>query len=267
MINEVYARTKHVRPYIFEVVSKDASLKYFGARHSANPHDVMFEHLHTIFLDFKPDVVFVEGLQSEKVKENIVDLVTSISYSEAIKRGGESVYTVKLALEHGVPWICPEPEDRDLYAHLVSLCGFSQSHVAAWNLMRLVPQWQRRDEEMSFEVYAESYVYWFKKNTEWPDFDYSYAHAMEAIEGVLGEKLNLDDRVRAGELVDPICWDHICVEWTVINRIAKASSEYRDEHIVTSIGKRLLEGGRVLVVYGASHAVIQEPAFRFLLKE
>lgn len=265
MTPQQYATTRHETPYTFQIKNERAALYYFGTHHSASPDDPVFETIHTQLISFRPDIVFVEGMQSKRVNDEIERTVAAMSYAEAIERGGEPVYTVKLAMEHGVEWRCPEPEDEDLYAHLVSQRGFSRSHVAAWHLLQLLPQWQRRKEEVNFKDYTNRFRELFAEKTQWPDFDYSYEYAMGVAAKVIGHQVKLHDREEACELTDPIPWGKSHKLWTVLNRVCQESSVYRDEEIVRQLGEHLGEGKRVFVVYGASHAVMQEPALHHVL--
>ncbi len=50
-------------------------------------------------------------------------------------------------------------------------------------------------------------------------------------------------------------------------RVVEASSLFRDRNIVIEIAKTLETHNRIFVVYGASHAVMEEPALRKLFEE
>jgi pheromone shutdown protein TraB len=54
---------------------------------------------------------------------------------------------------------------------------------------------------------------------------------------------------------------------TILNEIARASSEYRDQFMVKKIARTVCEQKRVFAVVGGSHVVMQEPAIRKLLSE
>lgn len=67
------------------------------------------------------------------------------------------------------------------------------------------------------------------------------------------------------DFVDPIPWEHNKNNQTVINQIARATSQYRDRFMVSEIAKALQTHKKIFVVFGASHAVMQEPALKELL--
>ena len=55
-------------------------------------------------------------------------------------------------------------------------------------------------------------------------------------------------------------------EFSVNNRVAQASSIYRDTTIVSKILEYWNQDRSLFVVFGLAHAVIQEPALREILK-
>jgi hypothetical protein len=54
---------------------------------------------------------------------------------------------------------------------------------------------------------------------------------------------------------------------TTLNEISRASTDYRDRFMVAKISRAVREQKRVFAVVGWTHAVMQEPAIRALLKE
>jgi hypothetical protein len=51
-----------------------------------------------------------------------------------------------------------------------------------------------------------------------------------------------------------------------INLVLREMSLVRDRYIVKQINKYWQEGKNIFIVYGASHAVMQEPAIRYMLE-
>jgi hypothetical protein len=60
--------------------------------------------------------------------------------------------------------------------------------------------------------------------------------------------------------------DPACFPGTILNEIARASSEYRDRFMVGQISRFACQE-RVFAVVGGSHVVMQEPAIRKLLSD
>ena len=54
-------------------------------------------------------------------------------------------------------------------------------------------------------------------------------------------------------------------DYSNINRILRESSLVRDKYIVKQIQKYWKEGKDIFIVYGASHAVMQEAAIRYIV--
>ncbi len=266
MTAKQYAEIEHETPYIFELQNDHAHLLYFGARHTATLPSDMFDSIRHAFERLQPRVVFVEGLQTKSANAEANTKVASMSYAEVIHEGGEPMYTVKLAVEHDVHWRCPEPEDADLYRYLEQVGGYSRQQLAAWNVLHVLPQWQRQETLCNFEDYAAGFIRMFKQATQWEGFDYSYEHTIKIAEEILGRKIKLNDEQEANDRIDPIPWPGSERHWSVINEICQASSRFRDEEIVRQIYEEIEKGGNIFVVYGSSHAAMQEPAFKYLFR-
>ena len=102
----------------------------------------------------------------------------------------------------------------------------------------------------------------FKESTNWKGFDYSYERAIQLGEQILGKSIDVENEPEALDFIDPIPWEEKKDKQTTLNRIGEASSLFRDKKIVSDIADALKTHKRVFVVYGASHAAMQEPALR-----
>ncbi|MAZ29830.1 hypothetical protein CL655_00930 [bacterium] len=261
---EQYARTRHDTPYLYTLGSGEDALTFVGARHSNDPYDKLFSIIPEHFDSFKPDVVAVEGVQSMSGAAGTERFIAGLTRQEAITRGGESIFTIKHALEQGVPWFCPEPSDAALMRHLV-LHFYDRETLVAWYVLRLLGQYHRRAENMPFVAYVAPFLSYLEQATSWSDVSFTYNQALETAAAVLSQEPNLYNADRAIEYTDPIPWSNRWEQQTVFNEITRTALAFRDRHIIKRISDELLRGQRVLVVYGAGHAVMQEPAYRLLL--
>lgn len=261
MTAEEYAQIRHERPYIFELKDGDKELSYFGARHSYDPENSQFSELEKVFDEVSPDIVFVEGISKVGNKKERNEKVKSTSRDEMIKNIGEPGLAIKLAVEKGIEWRSPEPSGKDLYNFCVEQ-GFSKDEIFAWVILHLLPQYQRGVEKSGFKNYVHRFIERFREDTNWENFDYTYENGVKIAEQIIGRQIDVENESNAGDFVDPIPWDAKKENQTVINRVGRATSVFRDRKIVSEIIEAFNNHKKVFVVFGASHAVMQEPALK-----
>jgi len=263
MTAEEYAQMDHETPYVFDLKIGDKELHYFGSPHVSDPSSPVFTQIEAAFNKANPDIVFVEGVHvlGDIMKFN--ERIKADSREEAIEHMGESGFALKLGVEKGTEWRSPEPTDEDLYNELLAK-GFSKEQVFAWDVFRILPQYKRQMKREGFEKYVSGFIDRFKRTTNWENFNYSYERAIKLGEQIFGEAVDIENDQRALDRIDPIPWNEKKEKQTILNGISEASSLFRDRKIVSDIAGALKTHKRVFVVYGASHAVMQEPALRRL---
>lgn len=260
---EQYAQKKHTKPYLYTLGTGDDALTFIGAEHSTDPSHEQFAVIGNKMFEQKPDMLLVEGVQAIDGMASTEKFIKGLTEHEAITRGGESIYAVKRAIECGIPWGCPEPEDTDLYSYLIQ-SYYSRTEVFAWHLLRFLPQFLRRDEQLNFRGYVAPFLAQFKQATGWSHFDYTFENAYTAATQMLGHEINEHNLDIAYSYTDPVPWSHRWDQQTIFNEISRIASAYRDDYLVTTVATEMLAGKKVMVVYGASHAVMLEPVFRDL---
>ncbi|HTE48604.1 MAG TPA: hypothetical protein VK675_01720 [Candidatus Paceibacterota bacterium] len=265
MTAEEYSHTEHVTPYIFELQAGDKKLRYFGSPHVRDPQNPLFAEIETAFNEVNPDIVFMEGVSIHGDKTDFDERVKAASREEAIELMGESGFTLKLCAEKGIEWRSPEPTDTDLYNDLLAK-GFSKEQIFAWDVFHILPQYNRLTDKKGFKPYVQGFVERFKQATNWEGFDYSYERAIQLGEQLLGRYIDVENEPDASDFIDPIPWEEKKGKQTILNRIGETSSLFRDRKIVSDIANALETHKRIFVVYGASHAAMQEPALRKLLE-
>ncbi len=251
-------------PYTYEMHSGERHLHYFGSSHPGNDIDhPEYRELEEVFRAANPDIVIVEGanMQSQERKKAFTERLNALSHKESVARYSETGLAIKLATENNIDWVCPEPTLRSQIEHVLQ--SQTKEEVFAWYVLRHLPQYQRNEPKNGFETYSQTFIESFKSETNWPDFDYTYDHALRVAEHVVGDAIDVEHIQDASALVDPIPWKGR--PYTTLNRINATVSRFRDEEIVRTIAKTLEQHKNVLVVYGGSHAVMQEPALRALL--
>jgi hypothetical protein len=240
------------------------ALTCFGADHSHDPQHTQLVQIEKIFTERNPELAIVEGIHYG-IRERFETYVRSLSREEAVIKGGESIFTVWLALQKGILWHCPEPEPTT-HIHHLEASGFSRDELLAYEIMHVLPQYHRQTgAETGFKDYAtKGFIEHLKRRTQWPDFDYSYERGLGLAEAIVGHPIDVEgcDYNTAIEYITPIPSTENQATWTTLNEIAKTSSIYRDEGIVLDILAKLREHRRILAVYGSSHPKRWEPALR-----
>src|SRR5258708_7181351 len=100
MSAEEYSRIKHESPYVYEIAGAEKALTYFGAGHSHDPKDPMFDTLEKKFPSAKPDIVFIEGWRG--VKNMPTEYFKDKTKEEIIIQDGDPGFTASLAIKNGI---------------------------------------------------------------------------------------------------------------------------------------------------------------------
>lgn len=267
MTFEEYAEMHHETPHVFTVENGGKQVVYFGTEHSRDPDNPMFGEIEQKFREANPQIVFVEGMGGlEDRKQEAIKKLKERSNEEVIRELGEPGFTLKLAVEASVDMESPEPKFSDEINHLIQ-GGFSQDEIFAFYMYRQVEQYHRTPKKPELEKYLEPYIDELQRATRWKGFDYSVDHLEEVGKRIWGEKSGLDNAEIAKERIDPVPWPDMRDKQTVVNEIARQSSYHRDRYIVERMKKVMTNKNRLFVIFGASHAVMQEQAIRKLFSD
>lgn len=265
MTVQEYSGIRHRTPYVFELSRGEKHLTYFGASHENRPNHPQFAELQDAFENAKPDIVLVEGMRDlRENKQEFARWAQSMTRDEIIRHVGEPGLSIKLAFDKGIEAHSPEPGDADVYNHLLSQ-GFTKDEVFSYMVFRMLPQYQSSDEKVDFRDYVKRTINQFAQTTQWENYDYSYEHAMSIGESIVGHSVQPETSLRAEDYVDPIPYPDVTE--TAFHRVARATSLYRDTFMVREIAEVLRSHNRLFIVFGSSHAIMQEPALRELMKE
>jgi len=264
-----YQDVEHKVPYVYKLEDESGEIGYFGSPHVNNPEDEVFSEIEQTFGQTRPDIVLVENMppgDTEDIRQN----ARTYSREEVIRGLGESGFVIQLAAQNNIEFDSPEPSDEELFAHLEE--QFKREEIFAWCVLRALAEYHQEtfsnpDQDDSFERYIEPMIEEFTEATDWEDFDYSYEHAIRVGEQLLGQSITPEQETDAESMVDPTPWED--QEQTVLNRIGEEASLFRDKQIVKRIAdlKEQNTYQSIFVMYGASHAVMQEQALRELFNE
>jgi hypothetical protein len=290
-----YRELEHPTPYVFESSKGGLELLYFGAKHIEDPEDPMFDEIKSRFETFAKNhspenslVVIEGGLRPDNADE------------ESARRSGEPGFTQYLAREKNYEVASPEPADREIFGALVE-AGYAKEDIAvAQFVMRFnyAVRTQKRNPTMDdiehayFECEPFLETGWAgelpsnevlkKLKQDDPqaferfrkEVDRRILERLEArFSAVTGKRLRSQAEAREDEIPvdpklveahdDPADAAGVGSPYVAIHAL---TSELRDRAIVRTIGQALAKGKSVFTVYGASHAVMQEPALKKIME-
>ncbi len=255
-----FAAGRGKRTYVYEVENGEKKIVYFGAWHTNDPEDQLFDEIKAKFDEIQPDIVFIEGWWSINGRKDQVREALSKRNIEDIKTEGEPSFVLKLAVDAGIDFESPEPITPDEIIYLVEQ-GFSKRDIFFFYVYRDISQYQRQNENGTNEGCAE-YLKPFIKNIRsssgWSEEE------LDSFEKEVLAELDVNDHEKYHRQVDPIPWDD--APQTKINEITKASGVCRDRYMVERVVEAMKTHNKLFVVFGTAHAVMQEPAVREVMK-
>jgi len=251
---EEYNKKEILFPYIFQIKNKKQLLLYFGASHTHNSQDDQFDNIKKYWQDFlkntknKQCLVLIEGGQRKIYKNS----------NKAILNDGEAGYITYLSAQSNIEINSPEPPDNFVINKLLK--KFSKNKIYYNYFANLILQWHRLDPVPNLEKYLGNYFYQDKHEFNWKDFEFSLDHMKKIHQDLFNKKFNPLDEDFFYNITTPT--ENTCT----INKVSQERGLIRDVYIVEQIIKYWKEGKNLFIVFGFSHAIVQEPALIKLLK-
>lgn len=261
MTFEEYAGKKHDPVYVFNVEFGTKKVTYFGAEHSLDPENPMFSRIEEEFKKADPQIVFVEGMYFSSGKQGAIEKYKAADKESVIKNHGESVYAFKLAADAGIEVDSPESAYKDEINSLLEK-RFSKEEIFCFYGYRQINGLHRLTDKYKFNEELTRYVSIFQRDSQWKDFNYSIEHLEKIGKSIWGETrgdIMANDKYRT----TPVPPEDKKL-FTIINRINQEVTHFRDCNVVRRIIDALKTHNRLFVIFGSSHAVMQEPALRYL---
>lgn len=261
MSYEEYATVRHATPYMFKLENNKQRLFYFGANHACDPHDPQYAALETFWQEFldktegRPRIVLVEG-NTRRLTTNKEEAITTA--------GGEGGYITFLAHQENIPVVCPEPQKSRLVRELLKQFtieeilyrDFAQSALQACRYRQI--HGTSFDHEAFIADCLADFSYFFTTCF------YARTFTMGTIQEIhhrhFDHELDLYDKTFFATITDP------AAQHCIINKICRQASMLRDKAIVDYIRDEITNHKNIFVVYGATHAVMQEEAISILMK-
>lgn len=251
---EEYSSHHHEVPYFYLIKCAQQSLYYFGVKHTRDPHHPQFNLLLEKWQDFLFEtalakrIVFIEGRAS-------TDQITTLE--ESINNRGETGAAIFLSNQEHIPFYRPEPETKYEVEELLK--EFSREDIFYFYVSRAVGSSLRVSSSKDHTKILDLKIKQYQNELQWSDFDFSRGNFEKIHQKIFNKKINFDDKDFFIKISNPKLSE------TKINIITKKASTIRNNFILNQIEKYWLEGYSIFIVYGASHAVMQEPAIRSLV--
>ncbi|OGZ63862.1 MAG: hypothetical protein A3A98_01065 [Candidatus Staskawiczbacteria bacterium RIFCSPLOWO2_01_FULL_40_39] len=262
MTFEEYARKKHDPVYIFDVEFGSKKVTYFGAEHNHNPESPMFDRIEAEFKKADPQIVFVEGMYfSQGGKQKAIEKYKNTDRESVIKNHGESVYVFRLAADAGIEVDSPESSLSDEITFLLQQ-EFSKEQIFCFYGYRQINGLHRLADKSKFNEELTRYISVFQRDSQWKDFDYSPEHLEKIGKSVWGE-VRGDVMINDGYRTTPVPPEDKKL-FTLINQINQEVTHFRDCNVVRRVVDALKTHDRLFIIFGSTHAVMQEPALRYL---
>ena len=259
-VRHPWVQRRYGRTYAYELAGSGKRLSVFGSAHIHDPEDPIYGEIDSAFKNAQPDMVYVEGMEGiENDRERVIAHVQGMSADDA-RKVGENMYTLKLAVEAGIPFESPEPTHRDEISYLLRM-GFPREIIYAQTFYRAVVQFQQTynaTNPAAFREYLVPYRSRFIRDSGWDE------HAIAEMDAHLFGTLDLADREAYARKLDPMPWQG--AHESSLNSLSAASTEYRDRHILGRLADGLSRHDSLFVTYGSGHAVSLEPALRALIE-
>lgn len=245
---EEYSRTSYRWPYVVTIYTPHGSLFYFGVQHTDDPCDEQLREIEMFWMQFDPDAAFYEG-PDRPFAEN--------TRSQAVRNAGESGLVRYLAGSH-LTVNSMEPKLSDEIAELLK--KYKPEQVKIFYIMRdMVAHDRLKFPTESRQEYLQAEMTRYSPE---PALKNTSPMTISELQATFAKYFP-----DLGPYKDAPVWVDPASVGTVLNDISRASTEYRDEYMVSLLSRTVCEQKRVFAVVGASHVVRQEPAIRAFLAE
>ena len=234
-----YNTVTHPEPYLIEL----DNLLYIGSYHTQDPNDPELAFIETKWAEFQPTVALAESTLGFYIG----------IYPNVVKFFGEPTAVYELARRNNIPTYTIDPARKDEINALRQ--QFSDEQLLIFYSLRSYLGQRRKTDTSGADTILQRALdrncnrlqldpcpitdvatFTIHFTTDFPDFP--------------------DWRTL------PETAQYPADEGTYMNRIAAASSQYRDEHMIAVISELMSQGERVFAVVGSSHVVMQEERLR-----
>ncbi len=242
-------------PYIWQLEKGKQKLVYFGANHSHDPENHQYDVLRGTWAAF---VRSTEKSARVALEEGSLSPVFDTDI-EAIERAAEGGLLQRLSAREQVKILCPEPSPQEEYAAVSAQFG-SEMYFFYWGCMYAAQRY-RLPENPDPEIYIKhalksDVLKILGKNSA----EFTWERFIELCKTYETAGFGSENEEWWESAVNPVKTGYI------LNTVSRFVSRFRDEYVVQEIEKLWKEGNSIFVVYGRSHAFMQEPYLRSVLR-
>ena len=236
-------------PYELKLKKGKKELLVYGIYHTFDPNDSLFVGLKEKLIIFKPNFCLNEGGNWK-----IFDTET-----ETIKKSGESGFIRYWCNENKILVKTFEPIPKEEFKYIQS--KYNSNYVLLTYFCRQITQLQNGQEINDFEEYMHSYLYNLKAEG-FPisdDIVDEYDSLIHLYENVFSEKFDWK------KFNPKNVWPNY--DLTILNKINKAISTYRDSIIIDNIEIAINQNQRTFVLMGGNHLLEIEQTVKRIFEE
>lgn len=232
----------------------NGALRYFGAEHGSDPAAPMFAEIESAWTTARPTVAFYEGPNRGIAADE----------SATIAQFGESGYVRFLAEGAKVPAKSLEPGPVDEMRAMVE--QFPAERVALFYILRETSRLRDR-KSLQGDALRGAVAELIARASKIPGMDFPVKSLTDL------------DAAYARHFTAPPDWTAVPAAWfdplqssadtggKFTNDVNRASSSFRNRHMVTLLADAVNAGERVFAVVGRNHVPLQANAIRCLVAE
>lgn len=253
-------------PYLVTYEACGRQLLYVAAEHTGDPDSLTHRLIDRAFEEYDIPFAILEGfaLTDQPSPQDLVDYADEVA---GTPQDGENAVVIRKITAAGGHFVGAEPTQKTVLAHIKEQ-GLTVQDLLGFHIVRILPQWIRHQQIKDhtdgrvrplYQAYAERFV-----------------ASLDLTLDDLGDLRSFDGFKSWYQQTNGVAYDtHFRPQDSApsstqnrrTNQISDMVGHVREAHIVGVIADAMNTYRRVLVVYGASHHTVQEPALTAMFGE
>lgn len=218
-------------PIIEEFQNGKKKIVFYGSHHSFDREEI--EAIRKTIDEFKPEIVLVEyGYEKREFS----------SEEEAIEKGDDMGFCVYYTKKKGIKIGPNDPSPEKCIEHITEKFG---KEIAFTFFMFRTLDGLSRGGKIHKESFFTNYAGYFRLNTKWKGFDYSYANFRKLFKKLTGEEYG--EKNNYFKYYDPT------MDFNKFNEISREENEFRDNFMIEYLRKMLKEHDKIFIIKGSGH--------------